>query len=262
MRQPAPRDRFFQEPRTTRETTEGLVTLPILYYDVSCVVALFEADLEGVRALLEGTGLAAGARVGPRAIVAMAFYDYRHTTVGAYREVGTAILAVRRGEPPPVFPLAHMLAPLPRRRMGAYVVDLPVTTAAANAAGRELWGYPKFITDITFRLHDRLFDCAVLDPDTPTSRICQMEGRMGPGVPAPPMSLMTYSQLDGAMMRTHVDVRGRVSARSAGDLTLRVGPSEHRMAQNLRRLGLDGAHPKLVTTTDRFQSKLHAGTPA
>ena len=62
-------------------------------------------------------------------------------------------------------------------------------------------------------------------------------------------------------MRTAVNVRGRVNLRPGRSLQLRVGESTHRMANNLRDLGLDGAHPLLVMDTHRFQSRLNAGVP-
>lgn len=260
MREQQQEDRFFQVPRTVQRTSEGLVDLPILYYDVSNVVALFEADLEGVREVLRGTGLVPGIVSRGRAMVGLSFYEYRRTSVGTYNEVGTAIFAVPAGERPPRLRLAEMMRPLRRRKLGAYVVDLPVTTAAANAAGREIWGYPKFITEIPFELRGRSFRCAVMDPDVPDQAICEIAGSMGAGVPAPPMSLLTYTQLEGQLIRTPIDVRGAVMARGPGELTLRVGPSEHRMARNLHTLGLDGAKPTVVMSTDRFQSKLHPGS--
>lgn len=259
MRQQTPNDRFFDGPRTAQRTSEGLVELPILYFDVTNVVALFDADLEGARALLRGTGLVPLVS-GDHATVALSFYEYRHTSVGSYNEVGTALLAVREGERPPALGVADLLRPPRRRKLGAYVVDLPVTTAAAWAAGREIWGYPKFVTEIPFLLKDHVFRCSVLDPDHSGEVICEISGNVGPGVPAPPLSLMTYTRLDGTLIRTHVDVRGAVRMRAPGDLVLEVGPSHHHMAEHLRTLGLAGARPRFVTTTDRFQSKLHAGT--
>ena len=44
-------DRFFDVPRTTRQTSEGPVELPIFYYDVSTVIVLFAARLAGLRVL-------------------------------------------------------------------------------------------------------------------------------------------------------------------------------------------------------------------
>lgn len=253
------RDRFFDVPRTVARTSEGLVDLPILYYDVTNVVALFRADLRGVEELLRGTGLAPAVVDRASALVGLSFYEYRRTTVGRYNEVGVAIFAVRDGEARPALRILDLLVPPRRRKLGAYVVDLPVTTAAANAAGRELWGYPKFVTEIPFELDGPRFRSSVLDPANGTV-ICELAGTFGRAIPGPPISIMTYSTLDGALVRTHVDVRGPVGIRSAGDATLRLGPSRHPMTDRLRTLGLDGARPAHVVTAERFQSKLHAGS--
>lgn len=251
-------DHFFDVPRTTRTTSAGPVELPILYYDVRNVVALFAARIERVREALAGTGLEPAAAGRRHAIVGLSFYEYRRTSVGVYNEVGTAIFCVRAGEPSTPLAFADLLRGPRRRHVGTYVLDLPVTTSLANAAGREIWGYPKFVTPISFRLTGRELDTAVHDPSG-TGDICRLAGRLGRGIPAPPLSLMTYTHLDGALIRTHVDVRGRVMLRAAGSLTLRVGPSTHIMAEHLRGLGLDGARPFLAMVTDRFQSLLHEG---
>jgi hypothetical protein len=254
-------DRFFDVERTLHRTSAGLVELPILYYDASNVVALFEVEPRGATTLLEGTGLEPALVRGGRALVGLSFYAYRRTTVGVYNEVGTAIMARRRGERGVLPALAEMLVPPSRRSVGAWVVDLPVTTEAACAAGRELWGYPKFVTGIDFALDGDAFESAVHDPGG-GPEICGIAGRMGRGLRVPSMSIVTYSKLDDVLVRTHVDVRAPTRARGPGDVRVRVGAPTHRMAENLRTLGLDGARPKLLVVTERFQSLLHAGRRA
>ena len=260
-------DDFFRAPRETRSTSAGPVELPILYFDVRNVVALFAAPLGPTRDALRGTGLVPATLSPGKAVVGLSFYDYRDTTVGPYGEVGTAVLAVREGEESGPLALIDLLRAPSTRRLGMVVLDLPVTTPLAHAAGRELWGYPKFVTRITFDLDGRRFDGAVLDPDDVGAdgarvEICRLAGALGRGVPAPPLSLMTDSRLDGALLRAHVDVRGRVTLASGGSLTLSVGASRHPMAARLRALGLDGARPLVTLRTERFQSRLHAGRPA
>ncbi len=251
-------DRFFDVPRVPHATSEGVVELPILYRDVSNVIGLFMARRAGVEDILRGTGLVPAVVRGDEALVGVSFYEYRDTTVGVYNEVGSAIFVLREGERPPRLGLADMYVPPAYRTIGAYVVDLPVTTAAANAAGRELWGYPKFITSIPFRLRGRSVDTSVLDPETRVP-IVTFAGEMGPGLPAPPLGLMTYTRLEGALIRTHVDVRGWVTVHRPGSVRLCVGKSTHGMAGRLRSLGLSDVRPVLILRTDRFQSKLHAG---
>ncbi|MEI7891817.1 MAG: acetoacetate decarboxylase family protein [Myxococcales bacterium] len=240
------RGRFFEVPRTTYRTAEGAVEVPILYYDVSTLTAFFLVPRANAVTALDGTGLEPGLAFGQRALVALSFYEYRDTSVGVYNEVGTAVFAARRGE------RRHWLTP------AVWVVDLPVTTAAAYAAGREIWGYPKFVTTIGFQLHGRDFEGVV---DSPSGRgpIMTLAGRMGLGVPAPALSFDTYTRQGGTLLRTHIDVRGMNKAHRGGTLRVKLGTSTHKMVDNLRMLGLDEARPVVVLQTDRFQSKLHAG---
>lgn len=251
-------DRFFTVPTEAHTTSEGPVELPIRYYDVSVVVAVFSADRRGAEELLAGTGVELA---GGRAVVALAFYEYRDTSVGAYNEVGTAIFAQPAGARWPRLGWLDAWRAPPQRTIGAWVVDLPVTTPIANAAGRELWGYPKFVTEIDVALRGRLVEARVADPSG-AGDIVTLRGRLGPSVPAPPMSVVTFTQHRGQLWRTHVDVRGVMRAHAPGSVRLEVGRSKHRMAENLERLGLASARPLAVLATDAFQSKLWAGAPA
>jgi hypothetical protein len=258
------RARFFDVPQVMSATSEGPVALPILYYEASNVVALFRASRAGAERLLEGTGLEPELDSKGRAIAALSFYEYRRTSVGTYNEVGTAILARPRGARASRLGLAEMLAPTRGRTAGAYVVDLPVTTAAACAAGLEIWGYPKFVTEIAFRLAERELECTVFDPESAgRAPIVTIRGRAGPWLSAPPIGVVTFSVLGEALIRTCIDVRGRVAVHLPGSVALEVGPSSsHRMAENLRTLGLASSRPFLVIETDRFQSRLPEGTSA
>ena len=254
-------DSFFDVERTIHRTSAGLVELPILYYDASNVLALFDADRRGAEQLLVGTGLEPAGGRGDKALVGLSFYEYRRTTVGVYNEVGTAIFARKAGTRGLFHPLAETILPPSRRTTGAWVVDLPVTTEAANAAGRDLWGYPKFVTTIDFELRGKTVRSVVHDP-LGGDFICELRGEMGAGVIAPAVSLVTFTQMAGALVRTHVDVRAPTRIRAAGSVRLDVGTSTHPMAQNLRTLKLDGAKPKALIVTERFQSLLHAGRRA
>lgn len=250
--------RFFRVPVDAHATSEGPVELPIRYYDVSTVVAFVAAELEGARRLLEGTGLEPAMVSGEHAMAALAFYEYRDTSVGPYHEVGTAIFVKPEGAPSPRLGWLDAVAPPRFRTTGTYVVDLPVSTAIANAAGRELWGYPKFVTHLPFSLHGRDVDASVADPSG-AGTIVTLAGRLGPGVPVPPFSLVTFTVHQGGLFRTHVDVRGMMRAHAPGSVRLQTGSSDHPMARNLRTLGLGSVRPRLVLTSHAFQSKLYAG---
>ena len=84
---------------------------------------------------LRGTALVAVSQEDGKAVVVVYCIEYRITDIGPYNEVGLTVLAGAPGDPIPA----------------NYVVDLPVTTAVANRAGREIWGYNKFVAAIDVR---------------------------------------------------------------------------------------------------------------
>lgn len=253
-------DPFFNVPREQRPTSEGMVDFPICYYETRCVQAFFRCPLPAVTASLHGTGLRPGQVLGREAIVAMAFFEYTDTSIGPYNEVGIAVPAL----PLPSRSGSRWLELLrdvdnPCRELGFNVLHLPVSTVAACAAGREIWGYPKFVSDIPFRLDGRDLDSGVTDPVQTNQSICRIYGRMGPGLPGPTLSLLLYSQVEQQRLRATVNVRGNTRLHLPGSVRLQLGQSHHPMHQTLRQLGLDGAKPLLLSVTRHFQSRLNLG---
>ena len=146
------------------------------------------------------------------------------------------------------------------RRVGFHILDLPVTTADADAAGREIWGYPKFVTAIDFHLSGERFDSTVHLP-AGDGFIMNLSGRLGPGLPCPSLDLVTFERRDGQDRRTVIQTRGAARLRLKGGLILKIGDRSHPMARRLDRLGLDGQRPLCLTADTAFQSRLNAGAP-
>ncbi len=240
-------------------TSQGEVELPIRYWDVSTAVALFTVSAQPARELVAPIGVEPIPLGGQRALAAMVFYEYRHTSVGIYNEVGLTVAGVPPGTPG--WRLAtDPLRAVRRRNLGWAVLDLPVTTERANAAGREIWGYPKFVTDIPIRFTPQSFHGQVRDPSGDEA-IVTLEGTMGSGLPGPRIDLVTYTTHEDTTWRTVVDVRGRFRVHRGSGLRLDVGASTHPMAQRLRTLGLVNARPAAVLITHDWRSLLHGGAP-
>jgi hypothetical protein len=219
------------------------VSLPIRYIDNRCLTAIFLTDLERAAKVLEGTGLQAVPQEDGKAMVLYMTWEYRNTDIGPYNEVGLTILSVAPHDPVPAI----------------YVADLPVTTEVANRAGREIWGYNKFVTDIEVKGDGKQFSSIVHDPRA--GLIASLEGTRGLSVPVPPTDIYSFSLLQQQIIKTLVQVPTVWHASGGEGFLLTVGDSTHRMAENLRTLGLDGAVPVLVQYADPFQSLLFAGTP-
>ena len=249
---------FLDVEQVSYPTTAGPVGLPIIYRDATAVYAFFLASREAAAARIADRGLKPAIAWGRHAVVGVASYEYRDTTIGAYNEVGVAVPAVpQSGQGTPKSLLDLLRAPT-ERQLGMVVLELPVTTTLAWAAGRELWGYPKFVTPIDFALKPGDFRCAVRDPEG-QGEIMTIGGALTPGIGIPPFSFWNYDRLDGRDLKTAIDVRGRSTMRLAGGVRLAVGESTHPMATTLRELGLDGAQPLALVTTPNVRVLLHAG---
>lgn len=253
-------DPFFKVPRTTMQCSAGDVEMPIFYHDAANVMALFTAPLKAVEAELEGTGLRPAVTMGDKAVVGVSMYQYRVTSVGPYNEVGVAVPVFREGQPRPTLGTLDFLRAAEERQMGFYILDLPVTTETANAAGREFWGFPKFVTDIEFRWRRGEFHCAVMEPDSDRV-IMRFTGQPRPLIPLPAADMVLYSRRQDRMLRSLINIRHGMSWNFPGGMRLETGTGQHPMGERLRRLGLCGRRPFAVLSTQLFQSRLNAGVP-
>jgi hypothetical protein len=253
-------DPFFNVPKTTVTTSEGEVQLPICYFDASHYMALFRVDAARAAARLQDVPLDP-VLVARRAVAILSFFQYRDTAIGPYHEVGLALLVAPRGQAPALKSFTDLLQPAYRDVLGSYVLDLPVSTPLAKAAGCEIWGYPKFVGRLPIQRDENRLRAEVFDPDG--GRILELAGERGHVLPEqlPAMALLTYSMHHGQMLRTRIEIRATCQTSGGGSLTLTVGDSPHRMSVNLKDLGLDRQTPKLLQTTEDFQSLLFGGQP-
>jgi hypothetical protein len=215
--------------------------LPIRYFDVQCLVATFLAPAGKASDLLVGAGLQPVLQEDGRAVVDLYCIEYRKTDIGPYNEVGLTVRALAPGDP----------------IAASYVVYLPVTTAAACRAGREIWGYNKFAAAIDVRSEGKAFSTVLCDEGHEI--IGAFEGMRGASVPAPPTDIITFTLHHGRLIKTVIRVPTPSFASSGDSFLFKVGTSKHPMADNLRTLALDGARPVLVYYTNPFQALLFPG---
>ena len=246
--------------RTRAVTTAGEVELPVLYRDATAVFAFFRVEHRRAADLLAGTPFHPVQFARDTAIAGIAAYDYRDTSVGAYREVGVALAVVPRSVAAPSLPLLHLLRSSSRQDVGWHVLDLPVTTTTADVGGRELWGFPKFVTEIGVEDADDGIKVVVCAPEG-EEPVAVLEGRIGPGLPLGAMNLVFYTVSAGKVLRTMVEARGRMHTALGRGLTLRVGGADVPMARRLRALGLDGAQPFAAQMCRHYRAVLHAAAP-
>ena len=244
---------YFKEPQHPVNTRQGEIALPIFYYNTACVFASFVVDTCATRqllpAVLEPVVIAPG-----KSLATVAFFQYTDSSVGAYNEMGLAIAAR------PSRHHFHNTAawhPLQSVMPGMFIVDLPVTTAIAYAAGRECWGYPKIVVPIDFSLRGSVFDCKVLAADR-NDLLCQLRGQAQAAIPLFAPDLLTYTLRDGVLLRTVIRMRGRMQHSLLSRVEWQQGQNHH-LCDHLQVLGLQQQRPVLLQYGQGLQAILPAG---
>jgi hypothetical protein len=241
-------------------TQAGNVALPIQYTDTTYFMAVFRAAFAEAQQRVAPFGLQAVRLHGEAAVAVLTFANYGHSTIGHYLECGLAIAAVRKGADPSIRSLLSLWRNSPRNNgIGYLVLHLPVTTELACAAGREIWGYPKFVAPIRAVLDGARVDGEVTDPASGAS-ILRLTGRTGLAIPSQPLDVDLYSRADGNLLRAVVETRGMGWLCSPGSVRLDGSMGTHPMTQTIAALGLRGARAAVVFRAHALQLRLHGAS--
>jgi len=215
------------------------IALPIRYWRTDCFLALFAADLDAVTDLLPSSRLHPVRVTGTRAVVAIAVFNYLETGVGPYGEIAVSPLCTLDRPAPPVLPLATGYL----RGLSAFVAHLPVTTRIAREAGRQVWGYPKFVADMDFDLRPESQRVEMAEGG---QEILSLEVRRRGHVALETAPLTSYTAHGDRLVRTRIEMRGHVATAlgpSNGELLL----GEHPVGREIAALGV-GSRPLLTRT--------------
>jgi hypothetical protein len=206
--------------------------LPCFYYDNTCMTATFTASTEMVRALLPSPDMHPVEAFRGRALVAFTAFEYRATDIDPYNEFSISFpVTFGKRNIPGLSSLLMMF----RRYFTAYVWQLPVTTERARAAGVELYGYPKFLADITFTTEGGMLACRLSENGR---HILTLKGKRLRTSPEKVNRFKTYSVKDGVPLAANIYMNPKEFAKSMlpGSAELVLG--EHGIAQTLRSAGL------------------------
>jgi hypothetical protein len=206
---------------------------------------------------LEATSLLAPHGVEPllitpsRCLLALAWFDYATSDIGPYREVSVSVPARANGSGPQSSWLGWLLG---RRDMGAWVLHLPVTSQTAFDGGRECFGFPKSVQEISFGCTQQEFLGSVGPESAPQVRLrCALPS----GPPVPIGNLPLLSALDGRPIRSVVTTRGSARWRALPEVEVQLGDPSDPMVRTLARRG-----PALACLwSSSFEAKLLAPQP-
>ena len=218
--------------------------------------------------LVDPSGLEVTGPVPGRALMALAVCRYDDTDLDPYHEVAVSMV-VRPHDAPVGASAAQRAREFATGSIGAYIHRLPVDQGFSCAAGRDIWGFPKWVctiaidepppgrpragTGTTVRLVDDGVHVLTL---TVTAG-----GRLRLPAQAPP----SYALADGVLRRTRWTTTATGTTGRPGGATLVLG--DHPMADELRSLGLPkralfSSSTALMTASFGGAEVVTAGRPA
>lgn len=224
---------FFASTRPGTTVTHGGATfeLPILYFRDDVFALFYTADARRARELMPSDRLHPVLVSPGRTLVGIVAFNYVETSIGPYGEVGVVVPTVHGRRPLPLLPGA-LEARYPG--FGYVVLHLPVTRTAARDAGRGQWGYTKFVADMHFVNTPEHLECRMLERERHilTLRVARRGLTLRDAKP-----LVTYSVLDGDLVRTVIPQRGEAkNAVSPSGCALQLGA--HPLTDTLLSLDL------------------------
>jgi len=230
---------------------------PLAFRDVHYMALLYRANSFEVLQHLDGTGLKPALYFLGSPVVAVGLIQYKDSDLGAYHEIILSIPVVLHDDS------SHQLsnwldlyAGFEKRRGGQYIIHIPVTSQVSVDGGRNLWGYPKTLEPITHDFsHNKINSCL---KDTDGNTVLDWKGSVGIGIPIPSMNLMTYSFLDGSLMKTRVDVNAKMKWFPFADIHLNIKDNKSVMARDIKSMGLADKKPIAILGTEKFSARFHA----
>jgi hypothetical protein len=227
---------------TAVEVLGRQVELPVEVRTARAAAATFVVRRAPVLQLLGASGIEPVRLPRDRTLCVIAVVQYVDSDLGPYDEVAIAFAVPKRHGAP----------------AGAYIHQLPVNGEFTLAAGRGIWGFPKWMANIELRFDAGGARCRLEDDG---ALVLELEVRRRP-LPLPGRSteMTAHSHLDGVTRSTPFTNDPRGVRGGPGGARLTLG-DRHPVGRDLRRLGLP-KRPIASSTIANFAGTFGAPTVA
>lgn len=204
-----------------------VVTMPVEVRSARQASATFLVDHAAATRVIADSGLTPRKLPRGKALASIALIDYVDNDLGDYDELALAFAVDDPSDAPPE--AADALSTL--------IWRLPVNQEFTCAAGRQIWGFPKWVADLDVTFLPGGVQCVMRDDAGEILRVELKRGLLP--MPRRDMEMMAYSCDDELVVRrtpwTTSGV-GRLTVRPGG-ATIELGYG-HPIADELRALGL------------------------
>lgn len=198
--------------------------------------------------MIDYSGLEVIQPIPGRAVFALAFVDYVDGDLDTYHEVALSFLVRPHDAVGSATTMDHLRA-FRSGALGAFIHDLPVDQEFTRAAGTSIWGYPKWIAEITLTRLNTSTACSVYHEGRHqfTLQVADRGFFPFPGDMPP-----TYSWREGVLRRTTWDLDVEGGSGRPGGARVTLGESGP-LVQTLRKLRLP-RHAMMSTVAPRLRS--------
>jgi len=213
------------------------VTIPVHVRSARMIGAQYFVDADAAQEVIGYSGLTIARQRGNKAVCSISAVQYLDNDLGPYNEVALAFVVHPHDAPP------HTKVSFTKPT--TFIHKLPVNQTFTCAAGKGIWGFPKWVTSITFTTRGKVTEAVLIDDG---EFVLSLAVRRSPiPLPAREMAMSCYSSIDGLLRRTPWTTRNDLVTARVGGAQLELG-SRHPMAQELRSLGLPkGAFMSMTT---------------
>jgi len=224
-------------PPTTFVIEGETVTIPVHVRSARMIGAQYFVDADAAQEVIGYSGLTIARQRANKAVCSLSAVQYLDNDLGPYNEVAVAFVVHPHDAPP------HTKVSFTKPT--TFIHKLPVNQAFTCAAGKGIWGFPKWVTSITFTTRGKVTEAVLIDDD---EFVLSLAVRRSPlPLPSREMEMACYSSCDGLLRRTPWTTRNDLVSARIGGARLELG-SRHPMAQELRTLGLPkGAFMSMTT---------------
>ncbi len=213
------------------EVAGEIVTLPVEVRSARMIGAQYFVDADAAQELIAYSGLTVARQRGDRAVCSVNAVQYLDNDLGPYHEIAIAFVVH-----------AHDASPRTKvdmRKPTTFIHRLPVNQTFTCAAGKGIWGFPKWVASIdlttTRTRWGRSTEAVLIDDD---EFVLSLSVHRSPlPLPGQEMAMSCYSWNDGVLRRTPWTTRTTQTTALIGGARIELG-SRHPMACELRRLGL------------------------
>lgn len=215
------------------------IPIPVEVRSAKMIQASWLVSASAAQGMIDYSGLRVRRMAGTLATVSLAAVQYTDTDLGPYNEIAVAVVV----EPHD----GSGGGSLAGGSVTTFIHRLPVNQKLTCAAGRDIWGFPKWVSDITFSDGPRRTDVVMQEKNDLVLGLSVSRGFLP--LPDQELEMSCYSYREGVLRRTPWTNRNTDVTMGIGGGRLELG-TRHPMATQLRSLGL----PKRPIMTMRVGS--------